>query len=88
MSVKEVAHRHDLQPNHLSTWRRLAREGKLVILELGEAGFATIMLSAREPLPPSLSTIEIVTGQVAVRLDTKTDADRLAQIVHALNNVT
>jgi len=85
VSVKEVAHRHDLQPNHLSTWRRLAREGKLVIPDLGGADFAAIILSDPEPPASVHSIIEIATGQVTLRLDTGTDAGRIAQIVHALN---
>jgi len=86
VSVKEVARRYDLQPNHLSTWRRLAKDGKLVIPELAEADFAAVVLSDPEPLPASATAIEIVIGQVALRLDTQTDAGRIAQIVHALNN--
>ena len=85
VSVKEVARRHDLQPNHLSTWRRLAKDGKLVIPELAEADFAAIIVSGPEPLSTSTTAIEIVIGQVALRLDTQTDAGRIAQIVHALN---
>ena len=86
VSVKEVALRHDLQPNHLSTWRRLAKDGKLVIPELAEADFAAIVVSDREPLPTGSTTIEIITGQITLRLDTQTDAGRIAQIVHALND--
>ena len=86
VSVKEVALRHDLQPNHLSTWRRLAKDGKLVIPELAEADFAAIVLSDPEPLRTSAPAIEIITGQITLRLDTQTDAGRIAQIVHALNN--
>ena len=85
VSVKEVALRHDLQPNHLSTWRRLAKDGKLVIPELAEADFAAIVLSDPERLPTSTTAIEIITGQITLRLDTQTDAERIAQIVHALN---
>jgi len=86
VSVKEVALRHDLQPNHLSTWRRLAKDGKLVIPELAEADFAAIVVFDREPLPTGSTTIEIITGQITLRLDTQTDAGRIAQIVHALND--
>ncbi len=88
VSVKEVAQRHDLLPNHLSTWRRLARDGKLVIPELAEADFAAIVLSDPEPLLASTSAIEIDIGRVVLRLDAGTDAGRLAQIVHALNHTT
>ena len=82
----EVARRHDLQPNHLSTWRRLARDDKLFVPELAEACFAAIVLSDLEPLPTTTTAIEIVTSQVPLRLETETDVERIARIVHILNN--
>jgi transposase len=86
--VNSVAHRHDLRPNHLSQWRRMAQDGKLVLPAVPEdVEFAPIAIHEDpEPLPTSTSAIEIVTGHITMRLDTKTDAGRIAQIVHALND--
>ncbi len=92
-TVNGVAHRHDLRPNHLSQWRRMAREGKLVLpavlekVSSEEIGFAPLVVhEAPKPSPSSITTIEIVTGQVILRLDTRTEAVRIAQIVDALNS--
>jgi len=86
-TVNSVAHRHDLRPNHLSQWRRLAKDGKLVLPAVSDdVDFAPIAIHEEPvPLPASTSAIEIITGQVTLRLDTKTDSERIAQIVHALN---
>ena len=92
-TVNGVARRHDLRPNHLSQWRRMAREGKLVLPAVPEKmnsekiGFAPLVVhEASKPSPSSITTIEIVTGQVILRLDTRTEALRIAQIVDALNS--
>jgi len=42
--VCDVARRNGVAPQHLSTWRRLARDGKLVLNIPDEASFATLVL--------------------------------------------
>jgi len=86
-TVNSVARRHDIRPNHLSQWRRMAQDGKLVLPAVPEdVEFAPIAIHEDpEPLPASTTAIEIVTGHITLRLDRQTDVERIAQIVHALN---
>jgi len=87
MTVNEVAKRHAMKPNHLSAWRRLAKDGKLVVPDLAGAEFTPIVLVDPAPPRPPIGSIEIASGQVTLRLDGATDARRVAEIVHALNAV-
>ena len=95
-TVRDVAARYDLRPNHLSSWRRLAREGKLVLPALPEpeAGcgpaFAPIVVETltERTVEPGGATLEIACGDVVIRLDTSTSADRIAGIVRALNEAS
>ena len=87
-TVSAVARRYDMRPNHLSEWRRMAREGKLVLPAVPEeVGFAPLVLHEEtlvEPLPTG-STLDVIRGTVSVRLDATTPASRIAEIAHALN---
>jgi len=87
--VNEVARRHDLRPNHLSTWRRLAKDGKLVVPDLAGAAFASVVVEndiAPQPAGGSSGcTLDVILGDVTVRLDAATPASRIAGIVSALN---
>ena len=90
-SVNSVARHYDLRPNHLSTWRRLAKDGRLVLPALREeAEFAPLVLcDAAAGSPPDLpepqgAWVEIVTGSVIIRLGGATPAGRIAGIVRAL----
>lgn len=85
VTVTEVARRHDMRPNHLSSWRGLARTGKLVVPDFAGASFATVVVADRLPPPPvTLDRIELVVGHITLRMDAATDARRVAELVAAL----
>jgi len=90
VTVKAVAARYDLRPNHLSGWRRQARDGRLVLPAAEtEAGFAPVIIrdevAGAPALTPRGSTLDVILGDVMVRLDVATPADRIAEIAGALN---
>jgi transposase len=72
VTVNEVAERHGLKANHLSSWRTLARQGKLVLPEPEDAvQFAAMVVETPAPEPPTaqpVSRAEIVVGPVTIRL--------------------
>lgn len=96
--VADIARRNGIAPQHLSTWRRLARQGKLPLPADGmlAPGFAAIVVEeegappdAEAPLArarPSCATaaIEIAVGAVTVRLPGESSADRIAAVAAAL----
>ena len=90
-TVNEVARRYDMQPNHLSEWRRQAREGKLVLPALPEPepAFAPMVIepltgSSEPPGDATSSPIEISVGDVVIRLEATVPAKRIAEIVRAI----
>jgi len=93
-TVNAVAARFGVQPNQLSAWRRLAKDGELVLPadESGgdEAVFAPLVLCAAEPSaaddidPRAEGEIRITIGNVELHLDAATPAVRIAEIVRAL----
>ena len=85
VTVNEVARRHGVRANHLSSWRTLARQGKLVVPEVLGAAFAAPMLPRRPASGPVTQTaVELIIGPVTVRLDAATSAARVAELVMAL----
>jgi len=85
--VAEVARRHGLKAQHLSTWRRLAREGKIVVPGdgLGDGPMFASLEIAPEKAPISCGGfVAIDFGEATIRLPGDTPARRIADIAHAL----
>ena len=87
-TVCGAAHRYDLRPNQLSDWRRMTREGRLVLPAADAAvEFTALVVRSEGGAVPQASgeSLEVVLDKVTVRLDAGTPACRLAEIVSALN---
>lgn len=88
VTVNEVAARHGLKANHLSSWRSLARQGKLVLpAPEDRVEFAAMVLEYPAPEPPAVKQAcraEIVVGPVTIRLEAGASAIRIAAIARAL----
>ena len=85
-SVGAVAARHDIKANQLSAWRRMARDGALV-LPAPEEDVAFVALTAAPPAPiasASAGAVEIVVGAVTIRLEPGSSPERIAAVARAL----
>jgi transposase len=101
-TVNAVAAKYGLRANHLSEWRGWARNGRLVLpaVEDDSFCFAPIVLSdggTAAPVPvlserpikldaPISQLIEIVVGDVIIRLDGAVSPARVAEIVRAIGS--
>ncbi|WGR61323.1 transposase [Paracoccus ferrooxidans] len=91
-TVNAVAERYGVQPNQLSAWRRMAKQGKLVLPAIApdEPDFAPLVVCDPPPAGPSRDSvpanerIRIVIGELRLELAADTPAVRLAEIVRAL----
>lgn len=84
VAVNQVAERYGMKANHLSSWRILARQGKLVLPEPEDAvEFAAMVVEMPATKPPTakaVSRAEIVVGPVNIRLEEGASAARIAAI--------
>ena len=85
VTVNEVARRHGVKAIHVSSWRSLARKGKLVVPDIAGAEFTppVAMMQTSEP-PIVTGTVDLIIGLVTVRIDAATPAARVAGLVTAL----
>ena len=93
-TVREVALRHGLQPNHLSAWRSLARKGKLVLpAPADEVEFAALIVGDEGKAvaenagfhgPAVHDRPEICVGPIMVRLETGAPAERIASVARLM----
>ena len=87
-TVNAVARQYGMRPNHLSEWRRMAREGKLVLPNLDGVTFVPIAIEEPVVLPDvpedAVGTLDLIKGDVVVRLAANTPAARIAELVTAL----
>lgn len=87
VTVQEVADRYGVRANYLSSWRTLARKGKLVLpAPEDETEFAAIVVEKQtiEPVTPTTSRVEIFSGSVIIRLEEGVSASRIAAVASAL----
>lgn len=84
--VNEVAERHGLKPNHLSSRRTMARQGKLVLPAPEDAiGFAAVIVdppASEQPIKKA-SRPEIIVGSVTIRLEEGSSPTRIAAVARA-----
>ena len=92
-TVSDVAMRDGLKANHVSSWRTLARNGKLVLPAPEDpVEFATLMVTPVEDVtaaePVASARPEIMVGSVIIRLEPGASASRIASVVRALTATT
>lgn len=88
-TVNAVAKRYELIPSTVSDWRRMARQGKLVLPNLDGVEFVPVEIEAPAPVAPPMpapcsGTLDVIKGDVTIRLDSATPAVRIAEIARAL----
>lgn len=90
-TVNQVAQRYGLRANSLSTWRTMARQGKLILPAPEDAvEFAAVIIDPLVSEPPhtAIGRPEIVHGPVIIRLEEGASVARIAAIARALAAAT
>jgi len=87
--VNEVAARYGLMPNHISTWRGLARKGQLVMADADMPAFVPISLRPETPVisaagSTASSDLRIFVADVTLHVPATFPAAQAAALVAAL----
>jgi len=85
--VNEVALRAGVKANHLSSWRTLARRGKLILpAPEDDVEFTALVVNEPGPVMPVQTggRPEILVGNVTIRLEDGASTDRIAAVVRSL----
>jgi transposase len=86
VTVNEVAERYGLKPNHLSSWRTMARHGKLILPAPEDAvEFAAMVVETSEAERPvrEVTRPEIIVGSVTIRLEEGASAARIVAVARS-----
>lgn len=81
--VTAVARRHDLRPQQVHAWRRLAREGRLALAGESEAPFARVVVNDAAAFSDA-APIEIALGDVVVRVRGRAEPIALGIVLGAV----
>lgn len=87
VTVKEVADRYGVRANYLSSWRTLARHGKLVLPAApDEMPFAELVITPSDSIVPVQGNDrpEICLGPVTVRLEAGASVTRIVAVARGL----
>ena len=84
--VAEVARRHEIMPQHLTTWRAAARRGELVLPADDDLAFAPVVLSDA-PQAEGVGGLEVRIGDAVIRVDRGSDLGLLRDVIQALKAV-
>lgn len=85
--VFEVAGRHRVAPQSLTTWRRLAREGRLTLVADGPAAFVPLVVAdapAQRSAVGASMRVEVEVAGVIVRLPGDVSSARIGEIASVL----
>jgi transposase len=86
--VSVVARRHGLSPQHLTGWRRLARERQLMVPSHGQEPFARLVVGEPPAVPPEaqgdVGSISTETDGIVIRVPGDISVSRIGEIVRVL----